>query len=461
MNRTSKRFLAMLLSCLMFATILTVSATAAPAIEIQNPYEHVDWATFGQYRAALHTHTTASDGAHTLAEMVEAYFAAGYDALAITDHGVVDRCWINPNSKPIQPWADNFLDTIWPRRVVRGAGLTPERYAQINAGYGRDGRGMIRVPLGNEQNPNGSSNSGLIHVTSWFADFGHGLPGGRWDISVAVRGVHRRGGLSVVAHPSLMLQTREINDYIVNKVQRELERYDSLIGIEMHNALDRYLWDTLLTNLAPTGRNVFAVAADDAHNRYNIDRRWVVALMPENTAENLKTSMETGAIFALNRSFNQPDLIELLRAEGHIEATESWQANREHPAPAVTNITANAGVITLETENAEVIAWVADGEIVATGNELVLANYIDDIGAYVRAEVWGEGGILYTQPFLLSYEGMPAGRPVPSDFRSQGDVYAFFRTLMIPFRSVQFIGLLFEAIGTVVRYDILPFLGLS
>jgi len=29
------------------------------------------------------------------------------------------------------------------------------------------------------------------------------------------------------------------------------------------------------------------------------------------------------------------------------------------------------------------------------------------IGSYVRAEIWGQGGILYTQPFILKYIGAP------------------------------------------------------
>ncbi|MDR2834250.1 MAG: hypothetical protein LBV67_11090, partial [Streptococcaceae bacterium] len=48
--------------------------TSAPQNEndfvIYNPYENVNWETFGQYRAALHTHTTISDGSATVAETV-------------------------------------------------------------------------------------------------------------------------------------------------------------------------------------------------------------------------------------------------------------------------------------------------------------------------------------------------------------------------------------------------------
>jgi len=409
--------------------------------------------------------------------MVEVYYAAGFDALAITDHAVVDRSWTNPNFMPIQPWAHNFMDTIWPRGAVQG--LTPERYAEISAGVDRDGRGMIRVPFGIEHNLATTRRSGLVHVNSWFGDFGHGLPGGRWDFSLPVRGVERAGGISMINHPSSVMQNwdRPIEelfnegDYVVNKIQRDLERFDSLIGMEMHGARERKLWDALLTNLAPTGRNVFALSTDDAHNRYNINWAWTTHLMPENTAENLRTSLETGAFFAVRHFMDDCDFVEYLRENTTFEDSwtleeswRTWNADKVRPVPRVTNITAQAGVISIETQHAEVIAWVADGEIIAFGNEIILADYLDDIGAYVRAEVWGEGGILYTQPFLLSYDGMPAGRPVPCNFRDHGDIFAFFRSIFLVPRlmyPVRIAVLLLEALGTVVRYDILPFFGLG
>ena len=92
-------------------------------------------------------------------------------------------------------------------------------------------------------------------------------------------------------------------------------------------------------------------------------------------------------------------------------------------------------MIAIEAQ-ADLIWWVADGKIIAVGDTLNLAEHMDDIGAYVRAELWTEGGILYTQPFLLSYEGMPAGRPVPSNYCDVGDLLGFLRMFMYPFVRV-------------------------
>ena len=50
-----------------FFAVLMAAALALPPLAwgaelLLNPYEGVDWATFEQHRANLHTHTTESDG---------------------------------------------------------------------------------------------------------------------------------------------------------------------------------------------------------------------------------------------------------------------------------------------------------------------------------------------------------------------------------------------------------------
>lgn len=60
---------------------------------IISPYEQVDWNTWKTYKANLHAHCDASDGDPTLDEMVEEYYKADYDILAMTDHGVITNGW--------------------------------------------------------------------------------------------------------------------------------------------------------------------------------------------------------------------------------------------------------------------------------------------------------------------------------------------------------------------------------
>jgi histidinol phosphatase-like PHP family hydrolase len=408
---------------MMAVVCLPLYAAAEEEYEILNPYESVDWAKAKPYRTQLHTHTTASDGKQTMAEALENYYSHGYDFVAVTDHGVVDRSWTRPTHTPVfgipeKNWTGpiyNFLNGLIGSQKIQG--LTEARLREITEGADRDGRGMLRVPFGIELNPNGHS----VELNSWFSDWGNFqfMPGGDYEYSFPAKQVQKAGGLAMVNHPSGSsfnggLSFDEIyegeNYGYVNKIQVLLEKYSSLLGIELaRNAKDFKLWDTLLANLAPSGRNVFGFTTSDSHAADTVGDGWIWALMEEQTVGNLRGSLEAGAFFS------------------------AVKADAAKAEPMITEIAVNSGSITITAKNHEGIRWISDGKVAATGSELLLDGLIGELGAYVRAEVWGEGGILYTQPFLLSYEGMPAGRPVPCDYVDEGRNIVVIRTLLCPF----------------------------
>jgi len=410
MNR--KRVVSIALTLLLVGAVgLVPASAAAKEYKITNPYANVDWDSWEAYKTELHTHSTVSDGYDDFDVMVEAYYEKGYDVLAMSDHGAVDRGWVNLNVPPVLQFVQQIdkPSAFFPTST----GLTEQRFQEISAGVGRDGKGMLRVPFAIELNPTSINKA---HVNSWFSDWGNAYLGGSFDYEVAVRGVNSAGGLCSINHPSdSSLNTGKtpedayegfLGNYTTYKIQRLFEKYPALIAIEMREPQDRKLWDKLLTNLAPAGRNVFGVLTGDHHNANDVGQRYIWVLMEENTVDNLRESLEAGAFIAA-----QP-------------------RRGEAPEPVITKITAQGGTIAIEAENAETIRWISDGVEIAAGPEIVLAD-CEDLGAYIRAEVQGEGGTLYTQPFLLSYEGMPTGSPVPRFFVDFGFIPAFFRQLLL------------------------------
>jgi len=407
-----KRLLALALAAAMLACFLPMGAAVDRQVTIVgNPYRDVNWDTCTPYKAEMHAHSTVSDGYDDFDVMVEAYYEQDYDVLAMSEHGAVDRGWTKLNVPPLLQFfqqidkPSDFFPT--------STGLTEQRFQEISTGADRGGRGMLRVPHAIELNPTSLNKA---HVNSWFSDWGNAYLGGSFDYEVAVRGVNGAGGLCSINHPS----DSSLNDkktpedayegflgtYTTFKIQRLFERYPALIAIEMRETQDRKLWDKLLTNLAPAGRNVFGLLTGDEHRATGVaGQRHTLIFMEENTTENLRASLEAGAFIAA-------------------------MPNRrsEAPAPVVTGITAQAGTIAIEAGHADAIRWISDGAVVATGAEIDLTA-CEGLGAYVRAEVQGEGGTLYTQPFLLSYEGMPAGNPVPWYFVDFGFIPALFRQL--------------------------------
>jgi len=325
------------------------------------------------------------------------------------------------------------------------AGLSEARFSEMARGVGREGRGMLRVPFGIEQNPDDGK---LMHVNSWFCDWGSLWPGGARDYENVVRMVDSKGGLCIVNHPGGAygwLNGEDFPDnlyedegnYFVHKMQRLFERYPALLGIEIGEMNNSELWDALLCNLAPSSRNVFAFGTDDSHSAESVGWECVWAAMPENSAENLRECLRSGAFFAAMQWSNDLEILALLEAEGAVieedeEGWRWWEADADVPAPMVTGITVKNNTITLEIENYKTVQWISDGKIIAEGAALDLAAHRDVLGSYVRAQIRGDGGILYTQPFLLSYEGMPAGRPVPKRFVDWGRGLGWLRWGMYP-----------------------------
>lgn len=418
-----KKFLAVALSLVMLISAVQLAAFAAADIDyaISNPYEEVDFALWGQYKANLHSHTNASDGTYEFYEAIEKHYALGYDFLAITDHSTTDYGWVGDVN-----YVKGFsavMRAAKGSRIYPPVGLTQERYDEITT-EGADGRSMLRVPFGNELNAASLNNT---HVGTWFADYGNGLLGYTSDYETALKGVQEAGGISVINHPGEYTGAKSEQDpekaygpdynYYINKFTSLLYKYPSCIGMDMNSKgdgrtkNDRKLWDKLLINLAPEGRNVFGICSGDTHRDSALDTGWVIALMPEKTIDGLESALKSGSFFGGSRCIKNTKELAVLSEATALELGTSWQAASDIAQPVVRDISVDDAedIISIQADNALAILWIADGEVIATGNSIDLDDYSDKLGAYVRAEIFGEGGILYSQAFLLDYEGKESG----------------------------------------------------
>jgi hypothetical protein len=408
---------------------LCASASAQDVIgtknyTITNPYATVDWNTWGHYKANLHTHSTVSDGNDTFTAVIEAYYAQGYDILAMTDHGVVNKGWDKvPNTVPLLSY--HFLNPF-----VKPVPLTEERYKEITTGSDRGGRGMTDVPDGIEMNAAVITKS---HVNGFFCGYGQGDWGKENDFVGPIAAVDKLGGLSFINHPGDWLESA--NDVSIAKDPKNikffadiLEKYKSCLGIEVLNerdnptANDRVLWDGLLESVIPTGRNVWGFSNSDSHVMSNIDTEFEYFMMPSNTVANVRTAMENGTFFACGR-YAHRELGDNFTAVGNV--------------PSVTNITVNntTDQISIQATGYDKIQWIAKGEIIATGNTIDLNAYESQIGCYVRAQLIGPGGVCFTQAFPVSDGSTPVQPPQVNWFTQLWDnfVYAVKSTRVFVF----------------------------
>ena len=479
--RKRDRFFALALSLTLLLTFAPFARAAdgADAFTITNPYENVDWAAVGAYKTALHTHTNASDGNHTLKASLERHYEAGFDIVAVTDHGTVDRGWETAVPDRLIHGVLKLANRTEGELVAPGAAGTFDdgvAYTYSTAENGddylrtEDGRTIMRVPYGIEQN----AVSVNAHVNSWFADFHDNTVS---DYADAVRGVDAAGGVCVINHPGEYTKARyelhsadaydpenPVYRYYINKFAALLDRYDACIGIDVNSKgdnrtrFDRILWDELLTRFSADGRNVFAIASSDAHSPGVIDTGYVTALLPELTSAALRGALTRGEFFpqshcignyeelaaiaaALKAFYGKTALYEKVNAAaeeiaarvaaieaGELAADEDIGAvytvldgdgrctAETHPAVRSIAVDDAENVISIETENALLVRFISDGRQIAAlrADEAAidLDDYADELGNYVRAEVFGEGGVLYTQAFLLNAEAHAGASPV-------------------------------------------------
>ena len=201
------------------------------------------------YRAALHNHTTNSDGSFTPEELIGRYRELGFDAVAFSDHRTVNRI---------------------------------SEY---------DGRGMTLI-CGAEMHPDGPR--GLFwHMLAL------GLPEefpldnqapAQEQLSAAVAA----GAVVFAAHPYWSLIR-----------SGDIEALKGFSGIEVYNSSCRYIgkefsmeaWDELLNT--GSGRYT-ALATDDTHTDNEIGHGWTEICAEENTPEALLKALKNGDFYATN-----------------------------------------------------------------------------------------------------------------------------------------------------------------
>ncbi len=463
--------LAILLAVMMtipFA-VMSFAAEEDGSYEITNPYANINWESVEAYKTALHTHTNASDGDDTLKASIQRHVEAGFDIIAITDHGTVNYSWSENSENKLIYGAMSLVGktegAIVPLGTAgtfdNGTAYTMTTEAGDDYLVLEDGTKILRVPYGIENN----AISVNAHVNSWFADY---VNNSVTTYEVAVSGVHKAGGISVINHPGEYTKVRyelrseeayndenPVYNYYINKFATLIDTYDSCIGIDMNSKgdgrtrFDRILWDNLLTRFSAKGENVYAIASSDAHNLDIIDSGFVLALLEEQTSDALRASLENGEFFAASHCLGNYDELRDIAAAlkefygetelynkvngtanemiAKIEAIENGDeaadedigieystlengVNTASADPAITAIAVNEETdeITIETENALIVRWISGGKLIATQKAgaatLDLNEYADTLGNYVRVEVFGEGGIVYTQAFLLDAE---------------------------------------------------------
>lgn len=403
-----KKLLSVVAAASLAVGIMTPAVSAAKKTEytVVNPYESVDWDTYDTYKACLHCHTNASDGECDLSEWLNLYYDAGYDILAVTDHGVINNGW--DKAKKTNGIFNGF------KKV---SPLSDEEYERITTGSDRNGRGMTDITGGIECNMAVVSKT---HVNGYWTTYGQGVWGKENDYETAPREIEKSGGYSVLNHVGDWVNSnnypeRSHNPFYINYFANILTKYKTCLGLEIINntdnctRADRELWDELLQVVIPKGRNIWGFADDDSEYRSEVGRSFELFPLAENNEANVKEAMINGAFFAASKYQKNPQRVNEIDGDGLV--------------PLVTDISVDGNKITVECDEnrgCDTIEWVADGKVIKTDNSglcsytIDLGDYQNELGCYIRFVLKSTAhGVTYSQPFELKYEGR-VDKEIPS-----------------------------------------------
>ena len=423
-----KRFFKILSFTVAFVmTVLPTISVAATSIEGKNYvmdscYENVDWENWKAYKVQLHCHTNASDGFLTVKEVVQKSYDLGYDAVAITDHGTINKGWNEePDLIPIVrlvKYDRTELADIIP--------LTTEEYnsyingtAPTTNGTVRE-NGMLDVPKGIELNA--ATPVADCHLTGYFSDYGQGLLGVYGDYETPSKGVKDAGGISMLSHvgeyvypdkDSEAYVGQPIDEYYVNKFARLfLDNAGSSVGMginsatDAHTRCDRILYDSILQKTIPYGVVPWGFTFSDSHDEQSLNNAYTMHYMPELSNNDLRYSMETGTFFAVSHFSNCVELNGMREMPEYIEEEVDAYSN-ETPLVTKIEIDEDLDTISIEGENFDTITWVSDGQVIKRGGLDTTTIDLDDfnnIGSYIRFYITGENGICYSQPIVIHEE---------------------------------------------------------
>lgn len=445
MSRKLKKAISFVLTAVVFClTLIPAAATDGEEKNyiIDNPYEEINWDTWGEYKTQLHCHTTASDGFLTIQEFVQMHYATNFDIVALTDHGTLNRYWnVVPETVPLM----RFIK----RERTQMADIIPipqdDYEAYLDGTYEnrsyttKDGvtltrtkaNGMLDVPLGIELNM--ATPFADCHLTGYFSEYGQGLAGVFGDYETPSRGVYEAGGFSYLSHvgeyvyidkDSEKYVGQPIDDYYPTKFARIFLDYPgSSLGMginsatDAHTRCDRILYDQILQKTIPYGVVPWGNTFADSHSESSVNDAYTMTWMPEFTLDAFRKAQENGWYFSISHFSNGVELNGMPEMPGFVEqevydSKSYWLDN----TPMVTRIDVDQDKdkITVWSENANIITWVSNGNVIersqvnANGSatlDLHSDELLNDPYLYVRFYLSGDNGICYSQPMVLNVEG--------------------------------------------------------
>jgi len=377
--------------CLLFF-LLTGCAEQSADRKFWSAYEDLNWSEIGHYDAEFHTHPNMGDyGGYDPHQVVDRYREEGYKILTLAEHSShIPHDYMDT----IYPWTE--LSEIYDRiKDVVHEGEGGQTYAEIHNEPWQDRDpvelGMVSVE-GNEL-------SGHHHTISVF-----NLWSGHVDTEMeSLEQVTELGGFAYLAHPGRYVERWGLTAHWYVDLYK---RYEVLIGQSVFNRkdnhpTDRAHYDRIQHILGGAERPIWLFGEDDMHTEKTLGWNRNVILLENFRPGSLHPDIPDGSV---------PDVMKALE-NGY---TYLWKPSEQYNKRAfnITNVEVEDQKVTLTVDNADLvneIRWRTHNpdtdstETIHNGFSITESD-VPENSLFVRAELEGNEGTIYTQPFFLKVE---------------------------------------------------------
>ncbi len=388
MSRKSKQGVNQLIGLFTIPVFAIVGCSESPHRTFTSPYEDLNWSEITHHDSEFHTHPGLGNEEYDPHQTVDRYHEEGYEILTLAAHSYdVPSDYINT----IYPWTklSELYETI---KHVENPTEDNMTYEEIHNEPWEDRDpvelGMVSVE-GNEL-------SGHHHTISVFNALSYD---GDTQID-SFEKIKELGGFAYLAHPGRYVERWGLTaHWYVDKYLR----YDILIGQSIYNREDnhpedRAFYDKVQHLLGGAERPIWLYGEDDMHHEGTLAWNRDVILLENFRPGSMHPDIQDGSA---------PDVMEALQNGYSYLWKPSEQYNRRAFNIIDVEVSDHRVALTIDNDNlVDEIRWrthnpnTDETETIHHGFSISDSD-IPEYSLFVRAEIEGSEGTIYTQPFYL------------------------------------------------------------
>jgi hypothetical protein len=353
-------------------------------------YQNVNWERIDYFDMQIHVHPGIGDEQYDPHLTIDRYYEEGFKILAFTPHDYdVPDDYIDH----IYPWTE--LANIY--EVIKDIQNPTEGYKTYKEIANEPFQNRDPVELG-MVSVQGSEISGPHHINNLFSSFSEGENHER----LTIQKIEENGGIAFFNHPGRYTDRWSLTPYwYVDKYLR----FDVMIGQSIYNRIDshpedRVLFDKVVHLLGPE-RPIWLYGEDDMHHEGTLGWNRNVILLENFEPGSMHPDIQDGSAPDVKRA--------LMNGEFYF-----WKPSEQYNRRAfdIKDLTVTDQVVEITINKPDLIRqvkWRTHNpeldETVTLHSDLTLSMHDVPLYAnFVRAEIIGEEGKIYTQPIYINFK---------------------------------------------------------